>query len=246
MSQPTLDAAGSASLLFSFGGSITNYHTVAGANRLLLVGCETVTSSLSSITYGGTALTLVDSQASGNQTTYIYYQLAPAVGTANMVMSLSGFGSSGAHVVSWNNVEQSGALGTASKGVATGGSVTTAVDDVAQDCIGKSSAIGSPAPDAGQTQLASGSETSNTSALGGSYESGVAGSIVMGWTGAGGTSCWIGVAIHGVSAPANPSPEDVVHLRVSILERLSGTFSVVKMRRLGKFIDRIRPVNLER
>ncbi len=69
-------------------GNITRNHTTAGTNRLLVVGVEmnitnAPTSSVSSITYNGTALTLLGAHndAAATRRVELWYLLAPATGT---------------------------------------------------------------------------------------------------------------------------------------------------------------------
>lgn len=247
MARPIIDSSNGAIFSFTFNGSITISHTVAGTNRILIVGVETVTNSLSGVTYGGVALTQKTSQANGSQTSYIYYLLAPTVGTANVVASFSGFGSCGAHTVSWTGVDQTINIGTPSTSVASGTisqTVTTTVDDMVQDVLGKSGQIGLPAAGSGQTEIANGRESANTSALAASYKNGAAGTTTMVWTGGGGTNSWIGIPIRGLPDPS--AAPDVYYFRLSIYRRVTKNLFIQMKRRFSRFIDRIRPFNLER
>lgn len=89
--------ATNASSLTSSGGysnSLTVSHTVAGSDRLLLVGihCRTATADVTGVTYGGVAMTLVGTNENTSVVGMQWYRLiAPAVGTANVVVSLANY-----------------------------------------------------------------------------------------------------------------------------------------------------------
>ena len=66
------------------------------AGNLLLVGVvlRDKGDTLTGITYGGVAMTLVDKvNYSGTSSSYLYYLLAPATGANNVVISYTGTGS---------------------------------------------------------------------------------------------------------------------------------------------------------
>jgi len=77
-------------------GTITFTHTTAGTNRLLIVGVSmnitnAPTSSVTSVTYGGAALTLLGAHNDAGNTRRVemWYRLAPATGTnVNIVVSV--------------------------------------------------------------------------------------------------------------------------------------------------------------
>ena len=86
-----------ASSLVSSGGfsnSLTTAFTVSGTDRLLLVGvsCATATADVTSVTYNGTAMTLVGTNENTGVVGIQWYRLvAPATGTNNVVVSLGAF-----------------------------------------------------------------------------------------------------------------------------------------------------------
>lgn len=73
--------------------TVTLSHTIAsGANRYLLVGVSiSNTASVSSVTYGGVGLTRIGTQATtgSNERVEMWQRIAPAVGTANVVVTLT-------------------------------------------------------------------------------------------------------------------------------------------------------------
>lgn len=77
--------------LVGSASSLTFAHTVSGANRILFVAATVNTgATVSGVTYNGTALTLIDTKAEASgPTTYLYYLIAPAAGTNNVVISAS-------------------------------------------------------------------------------------------------------------------------------------------------------------
>jgi len=117
------------------GSSITisNYSAGSGINRLMLVGVswspndnETITS----VTYGGTALTLVPSSGAVNSNRAamaIYRLVNPAPGPANVVVTFNEAVQEGAvvGVTTFTNVDQTSPLGTAASAIGT--STTPAV-----------------------------------------------------------------------------------------------------------------------
>jgi hypothetical protein len=72
--------------------TLTFAHTVAvgGTNRVLFVGVVTYATSISSATYNGTAMTLIDSyyETYNNTYVYLYYLVAPATGPNNVIITI--------------------------------------------------------------------------------------------------------------------------------------------------------------
>jgi hypothetical protein len=96
-------------------------HTVSGANRLLLVMVQwnqpSNSETVSSVTYGGTALTQVGSNviAGGSgldRCTALFRLIAPATGTANIVVTMSAACTFLAGGTSFTGVDQTTPLGT--------------------------------------------------------------------------------------------------------------------------------------
>jgi uncharacterized protein (TIGR03382 family) len=84
-----IDATATASS--SCTGNLTWSHAVSGNDRYLVVGVSTSSTagvSPTSVTYGGTALTLQQSNAGGSNRVFWYGLVTPAVGTANVVVTL--------------------------------------------------------------------------------------------------------------------------------------------------------------
>ncbi|MCA9131577.1 MAG: DUF4347 domain-containing protein, partial [Planctomycetales bacterium] len=124
----------------SAGETLT--HTTAGTDRLMLVGIsfgEDDDQYVSSVTYNGTALSLVGAQDhpdSNKSRIEIWALVAPDVGTHNLVVGFSDTDHHGATigVMTFNGVDQQTALGTfaASTGKSTTASTTvnSAVGDI--------------------------------------------------------------------------------------------------------------------
>ena len=96
-----------------------SHPTGSGTNRLMLVGISGARSSgtvaVSGVTYGGVALSLVGTQAyAAYQKIWIYQLVAPATGTADVVVTFSTAPNGGAvvGVVTFTGVNQSTPLGT--------------------------------------------------------------------------------------------------------------------------------------
>ncbi|MBK7764284.1 MAG: hypothetical protein IPI46_13225 [Bacteroidetes bacterium] len=71
--------------------TFTLSHTVGtGSNRLLMVGISQKNKTITGVTYGGTAMTLLDERITGtNARIHVYYMIAPPSGTADVVVTLS-------------------------------------------------------------------------------------------------------------------------------------------------------------
>lgn len=121
--------------------SLSFAHTVgSGANRLLMVtvqvGATTASGNpptVTGVTYGGAAMTLVGSRVSGgggssdDVIAYIYRMLAPPAGAANVVVTLGAAGSIAAGATSFAGVNQITPLGTHAANSGTGASATVDV-----------------------------------------------------------------------------------------------------------------------
>lgn len=74
------------------GTTLTASHTCSGSNRILFVHVRTAgtTDTLTSITYAGSAMTLVNKKFGiNNLGTYLYYIIAPSTGANNVVINTS-------------------------------------------------------------------------------------------------------------------------------------------------------------
>ena len=105
--------------------SLTFSHTVpTGDNRALVVttGHEDTARTVNSVTYGGVALTKAADQTSTNTRATLWYLLNPAVGTANVVVTISATENLAAMALNLSGVHQTTPIGTAVG--ATGQSLT--------------------------------------------------------------------------------------------------------------------------
>lgn len=142
--------------------TLTFSHTVAtGTNRLLLVGIAVRSSSVtvSSVTYGGTALSQYGSATRSGTSgvrMYLYRLLSPASGTANVVVSLSGTVRVAAGASTFINVDQDAPLGTFVSATGSSSSPTVAVPSATGDVVFDTFAVYSSTTataDSGQTKL---------------------------------------------------------------------------------------------
>lgn len=116
--------------------SSTFAHTVAGNNRLLLVGTfSTAGDTVTGITYDGVAMSQITKRAglSGEQM-YVYGLLNPSTGSNNVVVSSSGTTTMRSHAVSYTGVKQSGLPDNFTSTGATTNSLTTSLTPVADNC----------------------------------------------------------------------------------------------------------------
>lgn len=170
------------------GTPITISHTTGtGANRLMLVGISQKNRTVTGVTYGSTALTLVgENNINGNARIALYRLDNPPSGTANVVVNFSSSPDRGAvvNVTTYTGVNQTTPLGAfaSQQAVSTNPSVnvTAAIGDLVYDVV---SIRNQPVTvTAGQTQrwnISSGSEITGA----GSTEPGAV-TTIMNWTSA--------------------------------------------------------------
>ncbi len=185
-----------------------SHTTGTGANRLMLVGISQKNKLVSSVTYGGTPLTLVGEEIdNGNARMHLYSLINPPSGTANVVVNLSANPDKGiiVGVTTFSGVDQATPLGNFAGTQSGGGNpsvnVSSAVGELVYDVVSIRNAsliIG-----AGQTQrwkIDSGGEMYG----GGGTETGAA-STTMSWSSSDDETDWaIGaVSIKPASAITN-------------------------------------------
>ncbi len=113
------------------GGSTTSltysYTVGTNSNRLLLVNLigDVSADDISSVTYAGAPMTLLDKvQTPGERWHYLYYLLAPASGTNNVVVTAGSSQYLISEATSWYNVAQSGQPVANTTNTAAGGVVS--------------------------------------------------------------------------------------------------------------------------
>lgn len=161
----TLDAVSTTTVVDPFTSASVNHTTGTGGNRLMMVGISyeddnTAGLSVTSVTYGGTPLTLVvATNAAAEAATRIYYLLNPPSGTATLTVNVSGASTGDTLMVgvaTFFGVNQTTPLGAAvmARGASTSASlnVPTTAGDVVFDSLGlddgRTTTVGS-----GQTEL---------------------------------------------------------------------------------------------
>ena len=183
----------SATSLGDNSSEITLTHTTgAGLDRALVVGVSifSATKNVVGITYGGAPLTLLGGanggSGSNNRRTEIWYLVGPAVGTAPLVVTMSG----GAKVVvgasTYFGVDpttpMSGFVTAQSNGATASVTVASGSGQLVVDCLTTKGAAISVTPGAGQTQVWNDvTRTNGGNVMGaGSFETG-ASSVTMSW-----------------------------------------------------------------
>ena len=165
----TISVGTTSSLQSSSTSSLSFSHNVAaGDNRLLLVSVALGATSqlgnppsMTSVTYGGTAMTLVGSQVSGSASSnddtvsYIYRMVAPPVGTANVVVTLGGNGAVAAGATTFYNVDQTTPLGTFASAGGFGSTPSVTVSSATGQVV-----FGTVAADENPTLTTGGGQTS--------------------------------------------------------------------------------------
>lgn len=120
------------------GTSLSFAHACAGTDRILflLAGRDTTVDDITGATYNGVAMTLIDTQTnSTDRILKLFYIVAPATGSNNVVISASG-GSQALWGVtsSYTGVQQTGIPDAKSKQSASGTPFTNSVTTVADNC----------------------------------------------------------------------------------------------------------------
>ena len=114
--------------------SLTWSHTVAaGSNRLLVVEVSSL-SDVSSITYGGVSLTELGS-ASRSSYVNFWYLKEPTVGTANVVVTLTGSNRMVAGATNYTNVDQTNTWGTVATANSVGDTVSVNVSSAEGELV---------------------------------------------------------------------------------------------------------------
>ena len=199
MAIPVVDSV--SNLSGSGAGPFTWAHTCAGSDRILLVKVAHYDSSdtVSSVTYGGVALTAVPgaSTANGQYRIGWYYLLAPGAGTANIVVTVTGsvfdFGGAG---LSLTGVHQTVPFGTPVTATGTDTTPTVTVSSAADELVVDGLIIihgGTLSVGAGQTSRWNAIGLSGFIKYAGSTEGGAA-STEMSWTNSS-SQTWAMVAI---------------------------------------------------
>lgn len=229
----TFDAVSQGSV--SGSTSLTISHTVgSGSDRALYVFVDVSNStdlmSTGTVTYGGTSLTAVGSVETGNGSNFLraFRLVAPASGTANVVITPSASAFLHAYCVSLAGVDQTTPEGTVVTSPASGSNTTSAspisttvtlgTDGMALDMITRRIASSSLTPDASQTR--NGTElTAGSIATSGSSRKAGSGSTTMTWTHASTNN------VSHVVVPVNASVSSASSCDVAITGA-SGTLSI--------------------
>lgn len=183
----TFDSASSSTAGNIAVTTVTWSHTVgAGVDRILVVGVSlhSLTTSVSSVTYAGSSLTLIGSFSRVS----MWRLLAPPVGTANIVATLSPASRLVVGATSYFGVDQTTPTGAFVSGsgpdtVPPSITVTSAVGELVVDTLVVPGPAGLPVVGAGQTQRWNDTTGSTSGHVGGagSSEPGAA-SVTMSWT----------------------------------------------------------------
>ena len=201
--------------------TLTWQHTCTGADLILVVGVDTFTylAPISGITYNGVALTKIDAQqdAVGYCRSELWYLVAPATGTHDIVVTLGGSWGYTAYMIgtatSFTGADQSAPLGTAVKATGTTTPVTVAAASAAGEyvvdsaCAYKATAI-TLTVGAGQTEIANVTPAAGYVGAA-SYEGGAA-SVTMSWALSATALGWATVAVPIKPATAPGATETTV------------------------------------
>ena len=150
------------------GTSLTWSHTVAaGTSSVMFVtlAIDGLGANVTGVTYGGTALTQVG-RTTGNHAVEIWRLATPAVGTANVVVSLGASTAVAAGAVVYDGVDlaapTSGYIGAAGTGTTASINVSSATGNLVLDVTNWDGAAGGYAVGAGQSVVSSTASSLNT------------------------------------------------------------------------------------
>ena len=191
----TIDNTTSNATAGAGASSLTWSHTVnSGSNGILVVQVAVHQSganeTVSSVAYGGQALTLIGTvQDAKNEEVELWSLVAPNVGTANIVVNVSGATTFAVGATDYLGVDQSAPLGTltsaSGKSATPTVTVTSAAGELVIDTVSVQGDMYPISPSgAGQTQLwnaDSGGHSGGDAVGGGSSQVGAA-SVTMSWT----------------------------------------------------------------
>lgn len=197
MPTPVYSALSKAS--FSGGTNQTVSHTPTGTDRVVFAWLL-IESSISgaAVTYGGNAMTLVDSITTTNAAAHLYKYVNPPTSAQNCAASWTGAATGWLQVISYSNVNQVTPHGTAVKASSNSSSApSVTVSSAAGELVidGVAAHVAFSAMGAGQTGRISETTVVNVR---GSEEAGAA-SVVMDWT-LGSASNWASIGL-----PLKPS-----------------------------------------
>ena len=167
---------------------VTVSHTTSSnSNRLMLVGISQKNKVVTSVTYGGVAMTLVGENISnGNAKVHIYKMVNPPTGTANVVVNFDAAPDKGAvvGVITYSGVDQTSPLGTFNSASNTSSSPSITVSSTTGDLVFDVMTMRSKTLDglgSGQTQRWNLTTSGEIKGGGGSTKAG-ASSVTMSWT----------------------------------------------------------------
>jgi uncharacterized delta-60 repeat protein len=163
--------------------SLTWSHTIDnGTNRILTVSLSLTAGQATSVTYGGTAMTLVGRYTGiHSHTSEIWQLLAPTVGTANIEATFNTTTQALGGGVAFNDVDQSSPTGTFQGASADSGTASVTVTSAVGDMVIDTLFVDLPTTVTALTGQTENWELANGRTGGGSMESGAA-SVVMSWT----------------------------------------------------------------
>ena len=205
-----------------------SYGVPAGSSEMLVVTVnQQNTGTVSGITYGGVALTQLNTIASSGNRLDVWYLLAPTVGTANIIVSFSGNTSATVQAYTMMGVNQTTPFGTPAYTTTNGTSVSltpsTSVGQTVLDFLGLGSTSSGATTTAGQTPIqyeVSGTQVETLQ----DYKTATAGTTTMSYAlaPAPGNLIYIAVGVNGTGGTGADIVTEVVRVAASGAIGLSG------------------------
>jgi len=210
-------------------GTASWSHTTAAASGVILLvgGVHTggTNQDPSSITYGGQALTKIDSIVTGTGateiSTWLYYMVNPSTGANTILVTFAASSYGAFYGASYNGVDVGNPLGTPDTDqnsvAAINVSVTSGGGELVVDAVGRRAAS-TRTVDASQTQRVDNQNSDNSRWIGASEEAGAA-TVSMDWTfGSSNDTAQVGVSLK----PSAGRSRVVKYLHNTYMSRLAG------------------------
>jgi archaellum component FlaF (FlaF/FlaG flagellin family) len=183
----------SGSCVLVLGCSFSHTVTTSGSDRILIVGVNTASAALTSVSYGGQAMTNIRSDNNGASAhTSLWYLKNPPTGTNTVTMLVSIVSNVAAGAISFTGVDQTTPIATHNGATGTSTtpsvSVTTSTDESwLVDVVG--TVTGPMTTDVGQVERWDTVQTT-TRGAGSTEATSTTGTFTMAWTNEAGSNNW--------------------------------------------------------
>lgn len=112
--------------------NVSGSHTASGSSRIAIVASAMISTTLSSLTYDGNAMTQIGTAVLSNIRVYLHYYIAPPTGSATVSLTTAGNAQKAFVVTTYTGVDQSSPIDVSNTGTSTStasANLTTTVED---------------------------------------------------------------------------------------------------------------------